>query len=51
MRDAVLESSVQAIQDNTRLSTERGILLTALVVALALQTVFVVLVQVASAIE
>ena len=51
MRDAVLESSVQAIQDNTRLSTKRGMLLTALVVALALQTVFVVLVQVASAIE
>ena len=51
MKDAVLESSVRATQHNARLSARRGMLLTALVVALALQTVFVVLVQVASALD
>ena len=51
MKDAVLESTVRAIQQNARLSAERGKLLTGLVVALALQTAFVVLVQVVSALE
>ena len=51
MKDAVLESSVRAIQHNSRLSAERGKLLTALVVVLALQTALVVLVQVVGALK
>ena len=51
MKDAVLESSVEAFRRNAQLSEQRGKLLTALVVALAVQTALVVLVQIASAIE
>ena len=51
MRDAVLEFSVAGFERNRALTTTRGKLLTALVVALALQTVFVVLVQIVSALD
>ena len=51
MKDAVLEYSVAGFQRNRALTTARGKLLTALVVALALQTVFVVLVQIVSALD
>ena len=51
MKNAVLEYSVQGFQHNRELTSVRGKLLTAMVVALALQTVFVVVVQVASALD
>ena len=51
MKDAVLEYSVRGFQRNRALTATRGKLLTALVVALALQTGFVVLVQIVSALD
>ena len=51
MKDAVLDHSVRGFRRNRQLTATRGKLLTGLVVALALQTVFVVLVQVVSALE
>ena len=51
MKDAVLEYAVSGFQRNRALTATRGKLLTALVVALALQTVFVVLVQIVSALD
>ncbi len=51
MRDTVLEDSVEGFRRNRALTATRGKLLTALVVALALQTVFVVLVQIVSALQ
>ena len=51
MKDAVLEYSVRGFRHNRELTATRGKLLTALVVALALQTLFVVLVQIVSALD
>ena len=51
MKDAVLEYAVSGFQRNRALTATRGKLLTALVVALAVQTVFVVLVQIVSALD